>query len=786
MKKNIERYQEFIKEQKIWFCQFLSENFNHTWNDNIWLAGSNGSGWLRGNGKNVLRFDEIYRLKGINERIRIKNEYSDFMKAILIMVYRKRNNTISPSVATATLMILKRWYYSLIKITNQSHPIYLTTDVIKNAMDILSAVSSEGDPNVANYKGRCINLQKIVNHSSFTLVTLQYISNTKYSNHTNLTKKARETMEYKKYEQLNDNDNGNELITIRGFLNIVELIRRVDTITEKIALNYLLLLIITGFRSVEAFNLRYDALIKRHIDDPDVRNQLRDKGLSDYFLGIKYVGVKGAGERIHWVEPLAAPLVESIFKTIITLTSPMREHLRYLRKKNFHSYLPKPVCDIDDELIELDDVIKYIACSSREFNERAKNRDIVKKALTNRSIKPFKEISIKINNGSLFFYKKDDISNYIKNEFKIKDKNTPCSIAWSEHNKHYEVNYEDLLFLHIKGTLTFKKSLILLSNPIPFDNVGINRFLGNKDCDASIFSKYQLLEDDGKPTTLRTHIPRHNINTFLAIADVSEHLQAMLMGRMDITQNHHYQHLALNEKRKAASLISTIHIENELQHELKTEDIIPPSSIIKQTEYMTCSEKLDLTNNIKSNLHTFDDRNDIASFIESSFSSGLFQDIAEAFEEINNKDCIQKASEMVKRHAILNPLKFGSCMRNVGLWGCPYRLKCQAIQYCEHFTLTGRIDEYSNIKNKKNMLQNAKKQVLLGISSNSIHNEIVENINTSLQYLDSIEIEWKHRAESQYLIDINSLSSGNINFDEKVKTLAALFALECHQLKKDK
>lgn len=33
-----------------------------------------GSNWLRGNGKNVLRFDGIYRLKGINERIRIENE----------------------------------------------------------------------------------------------------------------------------------------------------------------------------------------------------------------------------------------------------------------------------------------------------------------------------------------------------------------------------------------------------------------------------------------------------------------------------------------------------------------------------------------------------------------------------------------------------------------------------------------------------------------------------------------------------------------------------------------
>ncbi|PHM22603.1 hypothetical protein Xbud_03735 [Xenorhabdus budapestensis] len=80
MKKNLEQYHAFITEQKLWFHQRLSENFNHTWNDNIWLTGSNGSGWLRGNGKQILRFDEIYRFKGISGRKSIAKEYCDFMK----------------------------------------------------------------------------------------------------------------------------------------------------------------------------------------------------------------------------------------------------------------------------------------------------------------------------------------------------------------------------------------------------------------------------------------------------------------------------------------------------------------------------------------------------------------------------------------------------------------------------------------------------------------------------------------------------------------------------------
>ncbi|MEQ9919811.1 hypothetical protein ABRQ09_02975 [Pectobacterium brasiliense] len=45
----------------------------------------------------------------------------------------------------------------------------------------------------------------------------------------------------------------------------------------------------------------------------------------------------------------------------------------------------------------------------------------------------------------------------------------------------------------------------------------MNKFLGNVEPGGSVFSKYKLLEDDSTPTRVRTHIPRHNINTFLAI-----------------------------------------------------------------------------------------------------------------------------------------------------------------------------------------------------------------------------------------------------------------------------
>lgn len=789
MKAHLERFNAFITEQKDWFELNLSIDFAHAWDEPVWISGSKGTGWLRGNGKNLLRFDEISRVKGIDRKHVVAKEYCHFMKAMLVIVYRGNNRRMSPSVAVATLMVLKRWYHSLVELTGQSHPMYLTTEAIQRSMDILSAVSMPGDPNVANYKGRCVSLQKLVNHQSFSLVSLNYVSDLKYTNKTNLTRKAKETIALKHQERLNDSSGGDEdtLITIRGFLNVVALIQRVESDAEKIALNCLLLLIVTGFRSVEAFNLRHDALIKRHVDDPTISEKLRNKGLPDYFLGIKYVGVKGAGERTHWVEPLAVPLVENIFSAVKALTAPMREHLLYLREKSFSDYLPRSISALPGNMIELDDIVAHVAQSSSKLRGQSGLRDKASKALAKRGVNP-RLVKDGPRCSKFFFYSKNDINSLIKSEFEQHDLNTPCTHAWAENGKRYVINYEDLLFLYNVGSLSLKRTMVFKANPTPLKNDPINKFLGNVDGNNSIFSKYNLLEDNGVPTRLRTHIPRHNINTFLAIAEVSDHLQAMLMGRMDISQNHHYQHVALAERRKIASLSSLKINTTELtvQPPSPRTSTAIPIDIVKQEKHFIISEKVDLEHNIKANLHTFDNRDEISAFIEASFNNNLFDDIATAFEEITNQVGLKEAAAMVTRHATLHPLKFGSCMREIALWGCPYRMKCQSSMFCEHFTLTGRIDELPNLFTKKQILQKAQAQLEKLSQDTPGYQKALSQINKSILQLNAIEAKWLQSSGSNRLTSTEHLLTGELSGDGKIKTLAQLFALEHKNITKGK
>lgn len=784
MKNHFEHFQAFIEEQKKWFEQNLSVDFAQTWNDHIWVSGNQGSGWLRGNGRNTLRFDEMTRFKGIEGHLPIDQEYSQFMKAMLVLVYRKGNRSISPAVAKATLMILKRWYHAMVYETGQTHPSYLSTVVIQRAMDLLSSVSSPGDPNTANYKGRCVSLQKLVNYFTFTLVKLQYNSDVKYINKTNLTRKAREAMELKRQERLEDSTPNDKapLITIRGFLNIVSLIQRVESDSEKIALNCLLLLIVTGFRSIEVFNLRHDALVKRQIDDPTLRKRFQDKGLPDYFLGIHYVGVKGAGERTHWVEPLAVPLVEKIFSTVKKLTASMRNHLTDLREKSFKNYLPKAIDALPGELVELDYVVAHITQTTSTLRGRAGQRDKTAKALTKRGVLPVHEVPGPRNSKSVY-YSKSGLSDYVKNEFEITETHEPCTHAWTENGKQYNINHEDLLFLHAKGSLSLRRTLELKAVPVPFLNPLMNKFLGNVETHCSVFSKYQLLEDDSTPTQMRTHIPRHNINTFLAIAEISDHLQAMLMGRVDITQNHHYQHLALAERRKSASLVQmqpTSAGQVSARPPLST---TTPLNVVRQTGFMVIPKNMTLENAIRTNLHTFDERSDIAGFIEDAFAEGLFEDIANAFEEIRDTEGPEQASAMVERHAVLYPLKFGSCMREVNLWGCPYRLKCQSIAFCEHFTLTGRIDELPNIEAKIYATEKAHLKLSSVIDKAPCYNAQLTEIVEKLERLKIMQKEWLHHANSKRVTAFADILSGDIKIEGNIRTLTQLFALEYQKSK---
>lgn len=764
---NIEKYNVFIDEQRDYFNQNLQSNFKWNWNDSSWYGGTIGSGWLLSrSGKTHFTFGTIKKLKGIENNI-IDPIFQEFIKSVLILSYRKSNSKASPQKLYAEFLILKRWYSALYTENIESiHPCQLSTLILNKSFEALAENSSK--TNLPDHAGTYLRLQEMLNHYGFTEQPLEFSQKYLYINRQNRTPNAKKTKALIDQLELDEDDLDKEkLISIRTFINIVSLISLCETNGEKIVLNLLLLLIVTGLRSTEAILLKTDALIKQPILDPVIKEHLTLDGKKQYTLGIQYHGAKGAGFRIHWVEPLSANLVETIFQSVLGLTQEYREHLYYIRSKHCLDFLPKKIDDIPEDYIEIDDLIDTVFGVKDTYRGHAGKREVIIKTLKN--IPMWKEY--KQGRDVKKYYLKSEINEFVKSLASY-DSEYPIDHVFNYEGKIEKIAYEDLLFIHEFRSATLQRAFINKTNIIPLNGMLINSFFGNS-LSRSVFEKYNLLENETEHSKLTSHIPRHNINTFLALSGLAEHLQAMLMGRVDIKQNQYYQHLALKQRKVTASLLEKHELalyENDKQ-ELKPDY---PINYIKHDGLMYFSDQLDLENNLKKNLQTFDSKNEVASYVKESFFDEYFQDIAESFNELVKQDQ-SLADSLVQRHACLHPLPFGGCMREIAVHDCPKRLACQSGDQCGNFALTGRKGELEALQHTLNKLLDEFAHIEQIVVHDLSYSEMLEDLRQKILYLSDLKTKALDRQNS--LTPVPVFPYGDA-IDKLPTTLSELFAIE--------
>lgn len=764
---NLEKYNTFIEEQKNYFNQNLQSNFKWGWNDSSWYGGTIGSGWLLSrSGKTHFTFGTIKKLKGIENKT-IDPVFQEFIKSVLILSYRKSNSKASPQKLYSEFLILKRWFSALYtESTDNVHPCQLSTSILNKSFEIL--VENSSKTNLPDHAGTYLRLQEMLNHYGITEQPLEFSQKYLYINRQNRTPNAKKTKALIDQLELDeDNLDKEKLISIRTFINIVSLISLCETNGEKIVLNLLLLLIVTGLRSTEAILLKTDALIKQPILDPVTKEHLTLDGKKQYTLGIQYHGAKGAGFRIHWVEPLSANLVETIFQSVLGLTQEYREHLYYIRSKNCSDFLPKSIDDIDQDFVEIDDLIGTIFGVKDNYKGRAGQRDVVIKSIKNVPI--YNEI--RSGQSIERYYLKKEINQFIKGLANY-DSEYPLDHVFNYEGQKEKIPFEDLLFIHEFRSATLRRSFINKTNVIPLNVMLINSFLGNTK-HVSVFEKYNLLENEAEHSKLTSHIPRHNINTFLALSGLAEHLQAILMGRVDIKQNQYYQHLALKQRKVTASLLEKHELalyENDKQ-ELKPDY---PIDSIKHDGLMYFSDQLDLENNLKKNLQTFDSKNEVASYVKESFFDEYFQDIAESFNELVKEDQ-SLADSLVQRHACLHPLPFGGCMREIAVHDCPKRLACQSGDQCGNFALTGRKGELEALQHTLNKLLDEFAHIEQIVVHDLSYSEMLEDLRQKILYLSDLKTKALDRQNSLTPIPVFPYADA---IDKLPTTLSELFAIE--------
>lgn len=661
MKDKIDNLKLFISQHKAYFDELIAPQVTFTWSHSSWFSSAEHQGVFSGARRAQLEFNSIRRMKNLVMPGEcslyldktIATDFSNFLKAMVVYAVKLKNHKTSISALNRDLLLLKRIYAQLAINGNATPMVHaINSDVIAQTMEALSFGTSSIST-IADQQTAMRNICRHLNILGITLNPLDYAVTQKRSS-TFSTKKAKQASEKfhnADYAEEIDDD-GSKIISINTFLNIIAARSMVNTVGEKVMLNMLLLLMVTGFRYGECEKVRADALKKLEVEDKSAAALLKSKGLKPYYLGIVYAGEKGAGTRTHWVEPLAIDLVEMIFDDTINLTKSLRKHLMQCREENFQSLLPERIKHRSEVLLDdiVGDVIESYSATGKKSVSHS--RDATKRFLDKVGVLPNRVQPV---NGRRkhYYYLTTAVNDALKKKV-INSYNLNPDFMYNfrdtKNGEQQSYNIEDLLFIVPEGASNLSRALTFKSLPASISIESIQRFIGS-NAGVSLFKKYNLIESDGTFPVLTTHIPRHTINTFLAIAGISDHIQAAMMGRVDITQNATYQHLAIEERALASAAVT-----NCTQTDLSTiidevdKAYPPPIEEIKQSARIHLNPEMELKNAIVQNTHTFTSAEDVSDFITDVFESSgidLMAGLAEASTNTvspdENKEMIAKA-----------------------------------------------------------------------------------------------------------------------------------------------
>ncbi|WP_394244917.1 hypothetical protein [Vibrio astriarenae] len=816
MKANKENLDAFIAEQKERFSKHLKADVGFEW-DEDWASSTNiKEGLFSCSTKSITKDNNVGRIPetadwGFYEKkYTLNDEFYEFMKAYAVSRYFSNKNMKFYSLS-GELVFIKKLFILLSTTIENPRIANINTTHLQALIGSILAHSKVKQIRFT-LTHQVTLLIRILSEHGLTLTHINGDEVVRYIN-TVKTEGQRGDSAAEDASELDDDDDV-EMITIRTFLNIIKLRGLVETVGQKVVLNLLLLLIVTGFRGIsEGTRLTVDSLRRREVEDPELHRQLTEKGLKTYYLGIHYHAAKNGkyAWRTHWVEPVAIDLVEMIYEDTLRLTQPLRDSVIGFKNGDPLCFLPahlKSKAEISS--IEIMSALKLnplkLHHKSGEFNRYSfcswqigMNRNTTpsrseKKAINGRHLR-VDHYSAHDANTLIAPYKRTG-----QQEQKLKE-------SFQHSDKHSgTLNIEHALFIipkngcnnaaaHIRESLGAAMP-IFTTVPSFIRQDEFDIFLKGQTTREdrsdikSVFEAYGLLEnEDGECSQIRSHLPRHNKNTFLAIAGISDHLQAIMMGRKNMEQNKHYHHLAIEEKAKASSVV--VH-SKEIDFNRPTLDELDadttPVDAVKETATMSLDEKLSLDNKLKQMLGSSTTKHDKVELMldmmlaeedeeEAGFSHGLF-------EAASKLDTVAEKKSFLGTHGELTQLDLGACQRDVARLGCPYSHRCQDGKPCPYFTLTGRLDEPAKLKAKIEKNESNLQALISLWASQAISEEQYIELEAELGEIGETLNDLKRRSDR---LEFRKAPIDLLEMDEhkKPKTLATLFALEHRQRNDD-
>lgn len=770
MKKTINALKSFIDEQRDYYPTLMA---SESWDDHVWITTSS---WLPYRGKSApFRFNVIQRLKGFENQPINDLLYIDFMKAILVYFYRiKKINSFQQ--ANAIHLSSKRLYAALVEVKRQTSPVYIDIEVAKS---VESSIIQSGYTNVSDAMTYLALTTRTISGLGLTLTSINFQN--KHKNNHSFVKKALAKRRLKDGEVDDTFREEDKLMSWRALKAFTIISNNPKNEWVRLGCRIMDLCIITGMRGDEILYLPVDCWRETETYDDNTGEVLFDNtGMPIVTYGVRYDAEKGAENRIHWLSEIDAPVAKRAIDEIKKITEPYRLQASFIKENN-----GKKLIQWSKDRILLSEIINFIVTPGSYYRDRSdikSLRDHTAKWLNNLGVKNIGRTRVENPLSGNFIndpvFKVVDIEKAVQKYFEHPA--NPTKVTFTKDKRVVQYELDELLVVAPPSALTFRKGARVHVAPKIIDINEFNYFIGASEKYKSVFDEYGMTEEDGSRIELTSHMSRHNRNTFLALAGMSEHEQAIAMGRRDIKQNESYQHLTLKELHHIQDKV--VENNSKINHANNTTQALDTLEVkLKKSIGNHLSEK----RTVQQALFAYDSHLDKQQYLSEALDAGtLLGELQDTYNEIKTNKSLKDAKEFIKTHGShLHIVPNGACTRDLALHKCPSFLKCIDVEGCSHLHITGRVGEAEQIEfNYKNSLANLA-ELERKFSSNSLYDEFVERQRSKVKNLKKV-----HAASKQHAIikPVQVFPKGRFfNITEQTKTVVDCFSESQEKVKEE-
>lgn len=793
MKQVIENLQRFIQARRDYYEAEIEPVTQQPWSATTW--GNQSTGWLSIRaGKSSMAHTEISRMKGFESQVIADRDYVDFIKAVVVHQYEKApaDRKPSPQSLLLTHLTLKRIYAGLRATRQQTNPIYIDTSVFQYIDETLVSV---GYKNVFDAMTNANTVQRLLIQEGLTLTAPQYEHKHTADNKKNRGKVARKAVKEGVVDDRSRDDDEQRLITFAALKGFAAITTSPRHYWEELGCRVVDLLFCTGLRGDEVLFLPRDCWVTRPLQSKETGMPLiAVDGSPMEQHGIRYYAEKHAENRIHWFESNAAPIARRAYLRILELTNPFHQHARWIVESG-----GKHILNWNESTVTESDLINHIIESNVRYTETKDKRPLyqrlqngVRSWVKARKFSPIGfQTRLGVARGTVQepIYSFADVEEVVRSY--LPDPANPINYEFLVGQRRVTMRIDELLIVGPSSPLGLARGARVLSAVQPMKLGDLNAFIGGNAANKSVFDVREYTEENGGRIEWKSHHPRHNLNTFLALAGVSEHLQAMIMGRMDITQNRYYQHLTENERQSAQKRLIEYRktpLPSTNQHgDAAPEGTASSASALAElgdtllTELVqdlgiTKAAPQDLERPLRQAFHAFDTEEQTLNFVSTALDADvLVGELQNDYNLTKTQEGPEHAQTFIETHGrdfhlVVN----GACTRNLALHGCPKKLKCLQGGGCGNLLATGRPGELEGLERNYTNMAAHLEQLERHQANDPAYEEALQESREMTSQM-KITVERAREARDKNLV-LQVFPSGLLHNVSRPETLADRFA----------